>query len=101
MGTQYLSCVANMVLANYDKWRYHPIFRFTGVKDLKHLFPGFGTALCLFAGYLTYKNVIEPSLASHDEHDDHHHGHGHPVLIHGASHARSLRDQAHGHAEHH
>ena len=91
-----------MVFASYDKWRGHPIFRFTGVKDLKHLFPGFGTATCLFAGYLAYKTFVQPMFASH-EHEEHGHGHGdHHTLIHGASHARALLENAkHSKEAHH
>lgn len=83
-----------MIFANYDKWRYHPIFRFTGPKDLKHLFPGFGTAVCLFVVYLGYK-AIQPAH-HHDHHEEEHH-----VIVKGASHAREILENGHGHEHGH
>lgn len=85
-----------MVFANYDKWRYHSIFRITGIKDLKHVFPGFGIASCLFVGYLGYKNFIQQNNSHGHHEEDHHH-----VIIKGASHARELNEnEEHGHGHH-
>merc|ERR1712217_806817 len=91
--------MGKMVFQQYDRWRSHPIFHFTGIRDLKHLFPGFGTAAALFVVYLGYKQLIEPAFSSHD---DHHHGDHHNVIIKGASHARELQNHAHHHhGDHH
>lgn len=66
-----------MIFENYDKWRRDPLFRFTGTRDLKHVFPGLGTALCVFSVYVGYKYLQSLTAAAHapynHHHDDHHH----------------------------
>ena len=84
-----------------DKWRNHPVLRFTGIRDLKFVFPGFGIGIAMGALFFAYDSLFgeghhhapthfrnrgglllnetdplprfEP--VHHDDHDDDHHKH--------------------------
>ena len=79
----------------YDRWRYHPTFFINGLKDLKHVLPGLGTATALFVVYLGYKQLTK---GGHHDHHDHHDEH---VIIKGASHARQIQEVKNHHDEGH
>jgi hypothetical protein len=54
-----------MIFPWHDRWRHHPIFKPT----IRSYFPGFGTGVALFAGYVVVEAIYKKmnKKASHDE----------------------------------
>lgn len=55
-----------MVFKQYDLWRSHPSITLRGIRDVRFVLPGFGSALVLFGIYLGVSSMIGGN--------DHHHG---------------------------
>ena len=63
-----------MVFKQYDLWRSHPSINVRGIRDIKFVLPGFGTALVLFGVYLGVSSMLG---GGDHHHGDHHHGEAH------------------------
>jgi hypothetical protein len=59
------------MFGKYDNWRNHPSLRYTGVRDLRHVLPGFGTAAAIFLTFWIGGKVF----GSRDNDAHGHHGH--------------------------
>ena len=56
----------------YDTWRNHPSIRIMGLRDARHVFPGFGTAALIFVTLWAANKVF--GSRDHDDHHGHHAG---------------------------